>query len=348
MKEWKLDAIKLAETNVMSWRNIAKELGVAKSTCSDFLRAYYKERSKVDDDSDSVKRVDNMYEQAPVAADKEPVSYESVFKIVTDTTNQEGVHLYIPDTQCKPNISLDYLRWVGKYIVRKKPDVIIHAGDHADLPSLSSYDKGKKSAEGRRVQEDINAAIEGMEALLEPLYELQQAELEEFGEVRYKPRLIITLGNHENRINRYVESTPELHGFLSVDNLKYKEFGFEVIPFLTPINVGGIYYSHYFENTMTGKPLAGTAANMLKTIGNSFTMGHRQCLDVSTRYLQASGEQQFGLIAGACYDHEEDYKGVMGNHHWRGVVVKHNVKDGSYSPLFVSLDWLKEQYGEQQ
>ena len=96
---------------------------------------------------------------------------------------------------------------------------------------------------------------------------------------------------------------------------------------------------------MTGKPLAGTAANMLKTIGESFTMGHRQVLDVSTRFLPASGQQQWGLICGGCYMHQEDYKGVQGNKHFRGIVLKHNVHNGSYDPLFVSLDWLEKEYG---
>ena len=42
----------------------------------------------------------------------------------------------------------------------------------------------------------------------------------------------------------------------------------------------------------------------------------------------------------------EQYKGHQGNHHWRGIVVKHNVKEGSFNPMFVDLDYLKERYGE--
>ena len=53
-------------------------------------------------------------------------------------------HLVIGDTQVKPGISLSYLTWIGKYIVDKQPDVIVMIGDFADMPSLSSYDVGKK------------------------------------------------------------------------------------------------------------------------------------------------------------------------------------------------------------
>ena len=56
-------------------------------------------------------------------------------------------HLVIPDTQVKPGNSVEFLTHIGKYIVEKQPDTIIHLGDHADMPSLSSYDRGKKSFE---------------------------------------------------------------------------------------------------------------------------------------------------------------------------------------------------------
>ena len=67
-------------------------------------------------------------------------------------------HLIIPDTQVKRDVDLSYLEWIGKYIVDKKPDVIVQIGDFADMPSLSSYDVGKKSFEGRRYKDDIEAA----------------------------------------------------------------------------------------------------------------------------------------------------------------------------------------------
>jgi hypothetical protein len=241
-------------------------------------------------------------------------------------------------------VSLDFLDWIGQYIVRKKPDVIIHGGDFADMESLSTYDKGRRTAEGKRVQQDIDVAIKGMEILLKPLRALQERQ-RKAGEQVYTPRMVLTLGNHEDRINRHVNANPELHGYLSIDSLRYKEFGWEVVPFLTPVVIDGVTYCHYFPNVMTGKPRGGSALNMLKTIGSSFTQGHKQTLDVATRFLPTDGTQQWGVVAGACYTHDEDYKGVQGNHHWRGIILKHNVRNGSYDPLFVGLDWLEREYG---
>jgi hypothetical protein len=315
---WQAQAVSLANTKVLSWRQIAEIVKIPRTTVSDFLRKYYREMSgKVTETLKTYERVDGS----------------------------PKTHLVIPDTQVKPGISFDYLRWIGEYIVRKRPDVVVHLADHADMPSLSSYDKGKKSAEGRRVQDDIDWAVGGMKALLKPLRDLQEQQRAN-GEEVYNPRLVLTLGNHEDRITRHVNANPELHGFLSIDDLQYKELGWEVYDFLTPVEVDGIVYCHYFPNVMTGKPLGGTAANMLKTIGQSFTMGHRQCLDVATRFLPANGQQQWGIVAGAAYVHEEDYKGFQGNKHWRGLILKHNVKNGSYDPLFVSMKWLEEEYGK--
>lgn len=305
--DWQISAVALRNAGTMSKREIAKALKVPKSTVSDYLREY---------------------ESALTIRDTEDVT-----------------HMYIPDNQVKQGVDLSYLGWVGEYIVRKRPTVIISAADFADMSSLSSYDKGTRKAEGKRVQDDIDVAIEGMTILLKPLRDLQ-AQQRASGEKVYEPRMVLTLGNHEARIDRHVNANPELHGFLSIDSLKYKEFGWEVIPFLTPIVIDGIAYCHYFTNNMTGKPLGGNALSMLKTIGTSFTQGHKQTLDVATRFLPTTGRQQWGIIAGACYTHEEDYKGFQGNFHWRGVIVKHRVRDGSYDPLFVSLDWLEAEYGD--
>ncbi len=99
--------------------------------------------------------------------------------------------LFIPDCQVKPGVDLTYLKAIGHYIVDKKPDVVVNIGDFWDFPSLSSYDKGKLSFEGRRLQDDIEVGKQGMKELLGPLREFQKTD------TSYKPRLVFTLGNHE-------------------------------------------------------------------------------------------------------------------------------------------------------
>ena len=140
-------------------------------------------------------------------------------------------HLYLPDVQAKDGVDFTYLNKIGRFLVEKKPDVFICGGDFADMPSLSSYDIGKRSFEGRRYVKDIDASHAAMESLLSPLWEFN-TKAKKNKEKQYHPRMVMTLGNHENRINRAVNDDPKLDGVLSIEDLKYKEYGWEVYPLL--------------------------------------------------------------------------------------------------------------------
>lgn len=332
----------LAEDGVTS-RTIAAIVGCSKSTVNNHLNPAY----AVETVEEAVKAVIVPKAAKKFVTKENLVQEDLIYRIETVKHVKPGVtQLMIPDPQVKPGISLEYMRVIGEYIAHKQPEVIVNIGDHADMESLSSYDKGKASAEGKRVHLDIKASIDGMNALLKPIYDLQQSQLAEFGKVLYKPKMVLTLGNHEIRINRHVDANPELKGFLSCDNLRYKDFGWEVYDFLKPVTINGVAYVHFMANPMTGKPYGGAALNILKQVGESFCMGHKQCLDVATRFLPASGRQQWAIIAGASYMHDEGYKGHQGNHHWRGIVVKHRVRDGSFEPMFVATQWLLDKYGK--
>lgn len=247
-------------------------------------------------------------------------------------------HIVIPDTQVKPGSSTKHLQWIGQYIRDKQPDVIIQIGDFADMHSLSSYDKGRASFEGRRYTKDTDSSKAAMETLVN-----------QFSGVRgYNPRMVLTLGNHENRITRAADATPELQGHLSLTDLGYEDFGFEVHDFLKVVTIDGVSYSHFFPRAASGRVVqtrngAPSAKAQLVREGRSCTSGHMQGLDVAC--LALGSKLQWGLIAGSCYLHNETYLGPQGNKHWRGVILKNGVSQGTYSPIFVSLDYLKERYG---
>src|SRR6056297_2298896 len=97
-------------------------------------------------------------------------------------------HMVIPDTQVKPGDSTEHLGWAGKYAVATKPDVIVHIGDHWDMPSLSSYDKGKKSFEGRRYTADIDAGNAAMDVFMAPIL-AEQERLRRNKKPIWNPRL---------------------------------------------------------------------------------------------------------------------------------------------------------------
>jgi len=250
-------------------------------------------------------------------------------------------HVVIPDCQVKSGVDTEYLRNVGRYIVDKKPDVIIQIGDFADMPSLSSYDVGKKAFEGRRYKDDINAAKEGMEKLLQPIWTFnERAKINK--EKQYRPRMILTLGNHENRIDRAIDSDPKLDGTIGINDLGYSQYGFEVYPYLEPVIVDGIAYAHYFTSGAMGRAVPNARQLMIKK-HMSCTMGHVQSWELH-REVRADGTALLALFAGSCYMHHEDYLGPQGNHYDRGIWMKHEVNEGSYQPMYVSLEYLRRRY----
>lgn len=251
-------------------------------------------------------------------------------------------HFVIPDTQVKPGVKTDHLEAAGNYIVDKKPDVIIHLGDHFDMHSLSSYDRGTKRAEGARYQEDIEAGLLGMEKLLEPINSYNRLRARNKKKL-YKPRMIFNLGNHEERILRHVNSNPELAGKIGFQDLELENFGWEVPAYLKPVEVDGVTYAHYFYNPNSGHPWGGKCSTKINNIGFSFTMGHQQGLDMAMKHL-ANGRTIRGLVAGSFYQHAEDYKGHQANDHWHGCIMKHEVKDGNYNIMELSLNYLKREW----
>lgn len=239
-------------------------------------------------------------------------------------------HLLIPDTQVKPGVSLEHLDALRGLIEARRPDVIVMIGDHWDMESLSSYDVGKK-CEGRRVKQDIEAGNEAMQRIVDGIQAIP----------KYGPRMVFCMGNHEQRIARHVNANPHLEGFLGYENLNLSAW--EVHDFLQIVEIDGVHYSHYFPNMMGGRPLGGSIDNRLNKLGFSFTMGHQQSLMYGRRDLN-NGTSIHGLVAGSFYLHDEDYKGPQGNSHFRGLVYKHNVKDGNYDPEVISIDRLIKEF----
>ena len=133
-------------------------------------------------------------------------------------------------------------------------------------------------------------------------------------------------------------------GFMSVDDLEYESFGWTVHDFLKVVEIDGVAYSHYFYNPLSGRPYGGESIETrLKNLGFSFVQGHQQIYKVGTRCLN-NGRRIRGLIQGSCYLHDEIYRGPQGNNEMRLIFMLHEVADGDYMLMEVSLDYLCRKY----
>lgn len=231
--------------------------------------------------------------------------------------------MIIGDTHSHPGYDNKRFEALGKFMLKEKPDLVIQTGDFADMPSLSSYDKGKRSFEGRRYKDDVDSVIDAQEKLFAPFKAAKKK----------KPKLSMTLGNHENRINTATQLSPELHGTISIDDLQYKEFGWEICNYKDTLELEGIFFSHYFPSGIMGRPISGEniGATLCRKQYNSVVVGHSHIFDYAER-TNAAGTKLFGMSAG-CFvhpDYKEDWCANVTSMWFRGVIVLEGVEEGYY------------------
>ncbi len=247
------------------------------------------------------------------------------------------IHAIIPDVQAKPGQDFSFLTAVGEYLVEKQPDKIICLGDFADMPSLSSYDVGKKSFEGRRYHDDLAAADQAMRAFTTPFFDYNDRARKN-KKRRYEPEAYMFLGNHEHRINRVVENDPKLEGTISIDDLNYDMWWNAVYPYQQVEIIDGIAYTHVFTTGVMGRPVTSARALVTKK-HMSCVQGHNQKMEIYNEY-KADGTIITGLFAGCCYMHDEDYLGPQGNNYFRGIHMLYDVKEGGFHCHSITLDYL--------
>lgn len=252
-------------------------------------------------------------------------------------------YVVIPDNQVKPDENLEYLSWVGQYIAEHKPDVIVHLGDFWDMPSLSSYDKGKRAFEGRRYVRDVEAGNEGWNILNAPIRdEINRLQVNK--KKKWLPVRQFLTGNHEQRIERATNNQAEMEGVIGYHDLAvFNDPDWAVNDFLKPVILDGIAFNHYFVTGVSGRP-ASTANAQLNKQHQSCIAGHQQGLQIATAY-RGDGTRLTSIIAGSCYTHDEDYMGPQGNQHWRGIIVLNEVTpEGQFDLMPVSIKYLERKY----
>jgi hypothetical protein len=252
-------------------------------------------------------------------------------------------HLILPDVQQKPGCSTEHLRWAGEYAVEMLPSTIVIIGDLWDMESLSSYDKGQKSFEGRRYWKDIEAGNEALDVFMKPIRKEIDRRVKG-RRARWNPRLVFTTGNHEYRIDRAVEKQAELETMLTRDHFNLEEHGFEVHDYLEPVIIDGVAYSHYFTSGVMGRPVSSARTLLTKKM-MSCVMGHVQTRDIAYS-TDAAGRRRTAIHVGGYYLHDEGYLTREANDAtWRGLWVLHEVDDGQFDEMPVSIRYLEQKYG---
>ena len=252
--------------------------------------------------------------------------------------------LVLPDSHAKPGISNERYSWLNKLILDRKPDVVVDLGDFADMESLSSYDRGKLSGQNRHIGNDVEVARDARKRLTVGIQE-EKDRIIKNRKKRWGLRLVALGGNHEARVDKYIQDNPELLGMMDQDVSGAKEMGWEWHPFLEKVTIEGITFCHYFHNG-NGKPFAGVnpARNLIQKLYTSAVQGHSHIWNHYSD-VDATGKRINGLVAGCYFGHDEVYA-KHSNATWdRSVTLLNDVVDGDYSVEKISYNRVRHEYG---
>lgn len=244
--------------------------------------------------------------------------------------------LVVPDSHAHPDHSNDRYTLLGRFIADTKPDIVVDIGDFGDFQSLSGYDKGKASFEGKRYSKDLAAYLDGQDRID---HEIRHTK-------KKRPRLVRCLGNHEDRISRVANEYPALQGTLDLKDLQSSAYGWEEHPFLEAVEIEGITFSHYFPTGVSGRPVSGEhqAHSLITKKMTSCVQGHTHTFSYDIR-SRPNGSVVHGLVVGCFQDYEPDWTGSAVYRLWRsGLCWLHDCRDGNYDLEWVSMKRLVDAY----
>lgn len=249
--------------------------------------------------------------------------------------------LVIPDPHAHPDHDNSRADLLANLIIDVRPDIVVNLGDAADMASLSSYDKGKRSFQGKSYRKDLDAHLEFQSRMWDPV-RARKKKL---------PYSLVLEGNHEHRIEKALDLSPELEGTIGFSDLAFDEYYDQVVRYRggSPgrVNIEGVTFAHYLPSGVMGRPIGGLhpASSLLSKQFKSCVVGHLHTADYSIA-TDGDGRKIHGLVAGVFTDYDFDWAGDVSHLYWRGVVILNNVADGNFDPEFVSIDRLKRIYNE--
>lgn len=249
--------------------------------------------------------------------------------------------LVIPDPHSNPDFNNDRFDWLSNYIIDTRPDIVLNLGDSIDLASLAGYDKGKRSFFGKSYKKDIDSHAEAQERWWGPIKARKKK----------MPRRIILEGNHEHRIEKALDLSPELEGTLRFEDFRFDDYYDEVVRYNgeTPgtITIQGVTFAHYLTSGVLGRPISGEhpAHALISKLSASVVVGHSHLADYCIR-SDVHGKPIQSVVAGCYFDYDSPWAGKQVNQlYWRGLVRLNDVQNGRFDPQWISLDSLRKAYG---
>jgi predicted phosphodiesterase len=171
----------------------------------------------------------------------------------------------VADTHTNPNLQNHRASHIGKFVADHAPDYLVHLGDWADWEFASRFEDWS-SLHGRErspFKDELDDFVSFVERLSTPIAHMSKP-----------PKLVTTLGNHDERVWLFENTHPEMEGMMWAE-LEAALGDWKIYPFKQYAFVGGVGFTHVPINKM-GKPYGGrTSANQIANDASfSIVYGH--------------------------------------------------------------------------
>jgi len=161
-------------------------------------------------------------------SDQEARFYCKLYKFSDDKPVKRGIA--VGDIHY-PSHNQECINILEQFTDDFNPDYFLLMGDQMDMDSISFYNSNKpKLVEGKRLKKEYHGfqhnILDIFETVLSP-----------------DCKKYFFIGNHEYRVDRLIEGSPQYEGFVEVENnLDLSDY--KIVPFNETMNLGEMYFLH--------------------------------------------------------------------------------------------------------
>ena len=252
-----------------------------------------------------------------------------------DTAWQIQKTVLLPDIH-HPHYEERTMDAVAQFIIDYDPDELVYMGDQLSLDCISYWNRDKPLLkEGQRLMTDFNMFDKDV---------LQAHEIITRDDIRRT----FMIGNHEYRVQMYVERNPELQDFIDpIRHLNLLERGYTIVPFNQVHKVGKLnvihgYYWNMYHAKKTVDDFQGNVA---------YAHVHNPQMFTKISPVDAKGYHMATSLPCLC-NIKPDYKKNAPNHWVNGFgIVEHLPATGFFNLYTIiiiegSFMWNGNYYGK--
>ena len=210
---------------------------------------------------------------------------------------------------------VEVLAWAARFGSDRKVGRVVQVGDWGTFDGASFHDKNDTLK--ARLKPPIRADLDNHKESLQAFHDNKPTD--------WTPKLDVTLGNHENRLNRFENANPETAGMFSNElETNFAQFGWKTRPYGEVMFIQSVGISHHPTNgagrAFGGKTGPQRAANELTS---SFISGHTHAFQhyTSGKIGMVSGVDVMEVGCALPWGEVEDYAQNSITNWWYGFVV---------------------------